>query len=287
MGGYFIKASVISNIGNVRNNHEDNFFIGNSIIEPQIQEGINREDNPAIEVYEKSRNRSRNYIFAVSDGMGGHESGEVASYMAVNKIFEVQRQIVHLNDIVEVTEVCRNSIGELNSDICKSSKGNKILRNMGATLSVLVICKNDVAILNVGDSRVYRYDGETLIQCTKDNTEGQRLIDLRLLTKEEESKFPARKALTKYLGMNVGERYLEAEVKVIEKLYGKQWFVICSDGLTDVIKDEDIKEIIQDRFELGDIKDAETILVNKAILGSGKNKASSDNVTVMVIEVDF
>lgn len=92
------------------------------------------------------------------------------------------------------------AITNINSTVCDLSRKESALKGMGATLIIFVAYGPECAILNIGDSRAYHYSAGRLVQITKDNTEGQRMLALGLLTRKELSNFPARKNLSRYIG---------------------------------------------------------------------------------------
>ena len=146
---------------------------------------------------------------------------------------------------------------------------------MGATLCG-VLCSNGVCYgINVGDSRLYSYKNGKFEQLSTDHTEGQRLLSLKLLTEEEYQRFPRKKNLYKYIGMN-GE--VVADVFKIESCEPGTVLVLCSDGLADVISNEEISEILSTNEP---IENKGHKLVEQAV---ARNVGHGDNITLILIE---
>jgi protein phosphatase len=114
---------------------------------------------------------------------------------------------------------------------------------MGATLVVFAVCGTNCAVLNIGDSRAYICSGGILTQITKDNTEGQRMLDLGILSRKELLDFPARKNLNRYLGYGSNGFILQADV-YYPQIGADDTIMLCSDGVTDSLTDSNIREIL-------------------------------------------
>jgi serine/threonine protein phosphatase PrpC len=152
----------------------------------------------------------------------------------------------------------------------------------GTTLAGLALVRSEAShhwmAFNVGDSRVYSWDGRLLEQVTVDHSAVQELLDLGQITALEASEHPHRNVVTRAIG--VGD-VVDPDVWLLP-VSGKQLFLVCSDGLTKELDDDQIAVILADRFALpGDLSVAER-LVEAALAAGG-----SDNVTVVVVESDF
>ncbi len=268
------KTSVYfaSSVGNSRENQEDNALIANGRI-------LSREEvlyiSQSRQTYELAYecNLEDNLIIAVSDGMGGHASGEVASAMSVGYLAENCRRIFDPAAITK--EALKGEISKLNRYVVESAREREELHGMGATLCGFVRKNGELYGFNVGDSRLYSYRKEGLDQLSVDHTEGQRLLGLGLLSKEECEKFPRRKNLYRYIGYN-GE--LVADAFKIEKSAYTTKLLLCTDGLTDVLSDEEMTEIFKTNQ---DIKQIGKILIERAL---GRNAGYGDNITLILIE---
>ena len=235
-----LKAIAISNIGNIRNNHEDNYLLG-------YGQYISKEKQAEmINSYFSSKHNfvGDNGIFAVCDGMGGHLAGEVASFETVKWLNNHYKALQYADE----NELVRH-IAELNTLICKFSCNNIQCENMGTTLSAIIASNEQALLLNVGDSRIYCFIDNELIRKTIDHTEGQRLLNLNLLTHEEYLNFPSRKALYKYIGRK-GD--LVADL-FREQIQSRIYYLICSDGISDIVSEQQMQKIFLENKDIVNI----------------------------------
>lgn len=266
-----IKSSsivCISHIGQ-RPNHEDNFSIDGSYLTADIQKQMS--DNRCYFVSNVSF--SNIHLYAVSDGMGGHNAGEVASRICVEKLSLAYNELQHSHSLKEAVTYLQTVIVEINETVCNMSHKQPELKGMGATLVLLLAYKDEYALLNIGDSRAYHFSDTTITQITKDHTEGQRMLDLGLLTRKELSGFPARKNLNRYIGYVQNGYVLQADeyYPVLENGI----VLLCSDGISDFLSNAQISEILSTARNL---EIAGRQLVNEAV-----SALNADNATAILI----
>ena len=216
-------------------------------------------------------------IFIVADGMGGHESGEVASNMAVRLMAEKMVRQLYLPTLIyegndnraPLQEVMEEAIREINRIVFQKVNGG------GTTLTTVVSFGNSLSIAHIGDTRAYLIteDGE-MEKLTEDQTLVQRLITLGQFTEEEARQYPQRNVLYSAIGKN--ERV--DPVVFIRRRPEKCSLLLCSDGLWDVIEDSRISEIIHDE---GNLNEACKRLVQEAI-----DKEGQDNISVILVGVE-
>lgn len=260
-----IKAYAVSNIGNVRTNYEDNLFIPKVFFVDEKKQKDIKSNETIIEFsYE-----GNDGFFAVCDGMGGHNAGEVASRIAVKTIMEKYKDV-----LVDDKEKLCKFIVDLNNYVCEYSEKNPECDNMGTTFSGLIFANNKIHLLHVGDSRIYKFENNKLEQISKDHTEGCRLVDAGIIKKEDLPNFPNRKLLYKYLGRQ-GE--LVADCELIDTP-AKSKFIIASDGLSDTLSYDEIVDSIS-KIESG--KELCNDLLKKCL---AKGTKCSDNVTIVCID---
>lgn len=263
------RIFLFSHIGNSRENHEDNYILHKrSFLTVRARKYMEK----GKEVFCSScKNKGKDFLVAVSDGMGGHSSGEVASLLTVKYLSKNYKKIIHATDISDL----KDTFLKLNRHIVDFAKKNSECKNMGATVCGL-ICKNQKTIgFNIGDSRVYHFVNGQLKQLSVDHTEGQRLLNLNLLNEDEIKNFPRRKHLYKYIGLN-GE--LVADIFEIDNCEQDSIFLLCSDGLTDVLSNSEIEEILKRKI---DIHNKGKVLINEAVK---RNVGFGDNITVILID---
>lgn len=259
-----LSAAVTVNKGKVRKSNEDNLYLNGLYLNEKtrdIDETYTVTDEPEILMY------------GVFDGMGGEALGEEASFFAAQTLYEAnsRKKIERAQSIdAAVNEIVQSA----NEKIC-----NKMLetgeRRIGTTLALLCVQDDMARIYNVGDSRVYFLRNNELRQISVDDTTGQRLVNMGVITKEQLKTHKDRHRLTQHLGIFKDEMKIEphiAEEIIIKK--GDR-FLLCSDGLTDMVDDGKIKEILKMN---GDETEITKALVEEALANGGH-----DNVTAMVI----
>ncbi|MDR2773154.1 MAG: protein phosphatase 2C domain-containing protein [Tannerella sp.] len=259
----------VSHIGK-RPNHEDNFLLSNGrYILPAEQALLSPKE--CIRCADHSSAAMQ--IFAVSDGMGGHNAGETASLICVSKLAKTVENIQNCSHINDAVILCQRTISAINDEVCKISRANIETKDMGATLVLQIFCEDKISILNLGDSRAYFFDGMTLSQITKDNTEGQRMLDLNLLTEKEISSFPARKNVNRYIGYDRENFVLKADEYTFDKMQGI--YLLCSDGLSDALSESGICEVLKRKQSI------ETTC--KTLVECAASKQNADNITAILI----
>ncbi len=266
-----IKHAVcFTHIGD-RPNHEDNFLFATNTLPQEIQNSM--VDKELVFFVNELKQKKTVEFYAISDGMGGYNAGEVASRVCTKRLAELENQIQNVDTVGELIKEIQNSINDLNIEICKLSQTHSELREMGATMLLLVIINNIFLIFNIGDSRAYYYNDHQFKQLTKDNTEGQRLLDLNLLKKDELDNFPDYKRLNRYLGFNRPGYTLKADEYFFKINNGN--ILLCSDGLTDNISNQELYSILNSNKDL-------TVVGKKLVQKALENKRA-DNITIIII----
>lgn len=209
-------------------------------------------------------------LFAVADGMGGHQGGEVASLTAVEALSESFGNARRADDLVEAAK-------EANRAVWRKAQADDALRGMGTTLTAVAVVQEEgeerLAILNIGDSRAYLMRHGDLDQLTEDHSLVEELVRTGQISETEAESHPRRNILTRAVGI---EEEVEADVWQIAPAPGDR-VLLCSDGLVREVADNQIASMLR---RLADPKEAARELVAKA-----KNEGGSDNITVVVIDV--
>lgn len=268
MNNKSLFAVCFSHIGS-RANLEDNFLINGTYLTSGTQKQMS--DNRCY--FFNDCTTSNVCLYAVSDGMGGHNAGEVASRICVEKLFSAYRELQYCSSIRDVVAHLQAVIAEINGTVCDLSCKHDDLKGMGATLVLFVVCGKECAVLNIGDSRAYHFADDKLIQITRDNTEGQRMLDLGLLTRKELSGFPARKNLNRYIGFNQSGYVLQADEYYPTVDGGIM--ILCSDGISDFVSDARIAEILN--------LEKNPEIAGKQLIDEAVAFHNSDNATVILI----
>ncbi len=246
--------------------------------------GMEREANEdSFSVQSKkyiSQNRQLNYgIFIVADGMGGAKAGEQASALATQ---EVSSYINHYFEDLnikkyqdsELSELMEQSVKRANSIIYQQSKENKEFSGMGTTVTASLIYDGQLFIAHVGDSRAYLINSSSIEKVSRDHSLVGRLLEIGQITPEEASIHPQRNLIYRSLG---GFPAVEVEVYQMP-IRSNDFLLLCTDGLYEYVKDEEIHKIVMSSKESGD---ACRHLVNLANLRGG-----DDNSTVVLIKVE-
>lgn len=240
-----MRAFARSDIGKVREMNQDSFFISNPTDEVQL--------------------------FIVADGMGGYKGGEIASKLAVetskNYIINNFKNIEH--DKESILNLIKSAIEYANMVVFEKSKEVPELENMGTTIDICLVIPNKVYIGHVGDSRVYRKRKDFFRKLTTDHSYVQKLVSDGTITKEEAYNHPKKNMLIKALGCS---SFVEPDVTV-KGFLKDDILLMCSDGLTNMLKDDEIVKIINDNPNEA---------CNK-LIDAANNNGGYDNITAVII----
>ena len=253
-----LKAAVVSHVGLIRKNNEDNFNLC----------GAYRENIDETETRMILEKNDRMAVFAVCDGMGGEEAGEIASLIAV-KCFHGAIQV----DILEEAE---KDMNEANLQVAEERKRRGSGR-IGCTAAVLYIDDGAAIACNVGDSRVYLFRQGVLRQLTTDHSQTQFLVDAGMMSEDEAEHDRRKHILTQHIGMFPEELSLSPTYSNFFLIKPDDRILICSDGLTDMLSGNEIAGYLSESITPSDtVRD----LVGAALRAGGR-----DNVTVMVVDI--
>lgn len=209
-------------------------------------------------------------IFAVADGMGGHQGGEVASLTAIEALRDAFRRDAGSGGL-------EAAIAAANAAVAEKARSSPDLRTMGTTLAVVALVDDGddelLAVANIGDSRIYLMRNGELTQLTDDHSLPQELLRQGQLTEAEAAADPRRNIVTRVLGPSFGEG---PDMQNLIPYAGDR-IVICSDGLYNEVTDGDIATVLR---TVRDPADAARRLVDQANANGG-----ADNISVVVIDV--
>jgi serine/threonine protein phosphatase PrpC len=212
-------------------------------------------------------------LLAVADGMGGHAGGEVASQIAIKTLATMVPVLTATDiDTDSIEDLLLNSLHTIDGEISRVASDEIELRGMGTTLTALLIRGDRVALLHVGDSRCYRLRGNTFEQLTHDHTVLQELLDSGTISMSEAADHPQRSMLTQVL---MGEGSV-APVLMVYEVNSKDRFLLCSDGLSSVLTEKEIKSLLKKSN-----RDEAVVALVEATYVNG----APDNVTVVVADV--
>lgn len=225
-------------------------------------------------------------LFIVADGMGGHNAGEIASTMSIETIIKFFRAGRKDEDMTWPYKLDSNysleanklkvGIKFANRRIYRASVDNTSYNGMGTTIVALLVNRKDnrLYIAHVGDSRCYRFYKGKLEQITEDHSLVNEYLRAGQITKEQAEKFPHKNVIMRALGMkeNVVVDLQEREI------LSNEIYLSCSDGLSDMIKDEEIEKILNENKTL---KETTEELIKTANKNGGK-----DNITVTMLKTE-
>lgn len=209
------------------------------------------------------------HLLAIADGMGGHAAGEVASAVAI-------KTLVPLDAAIECDDMLRalgTAISDANSALRRITEEDPATEGMGTTLTALLWSGDEAALCHIGDSRAYLLRDGTLQQITHDHTLVQSLVDEGRLTPEAAASHPQRSLVMRALQSSIPA---DPDLAMLKAKVGDR-FLLCSDGLTDVVSDETLQTTLQ---QLTDLDAAVEQLVDLAIRSGGP-----DNITCVLAEV--
>ena len=247
--GFHFKIGTMTDVGKVRAINEDHFSVG---------------ENTGL--------------FMVADGLGGRNAGEIASKMAIEIIKS------HLNNkkdllVAEYNEEFSQDTNRMlsairlaNSAIFEKGQGNLEQRGMGTTISSVRINGNMMSLAHVGDSRIYRMRGGRLERLTVDHSLVQEQLKRGLITEEEAAESNYKNVITRALGAEE-TILIDADEEV---LFDRDKILLCTDGLTDMVSEEDIVRII---LRCGD----DPQKACEQLVDSANEKGGIDNITVILL----
>ena len=206
-------------------------------------------------------------LFVVADGMGGAQAGEVASRIAVEAFEPGVSDAAHPEH--ELAELARSA----NERIHSLSHSNAEQAGMGTTLTALYVGEHEVAIAHVGDSRAYCLREGKLLRLTDDHTLVDELMRQGRLTPEEAVEHPQRSVITRALGP---EGAVDVDTRSFQARAG-DLYLLCSDGLTTMISEEDIAAILNSHSQLRD--------AGEALIKAANDAGGRDNVTVVLLRL--
>lgn len=219
-------------------------------------------------------------LIILADGMGGYKGGEIASAMAVNTIVEKLRTTIPTLIPGEVDEetgyskeslAVRESVNTANKIIFNTSQNQTQYQGMGTTLVMGVFYDNRVTVAHVGDSRMYRYRKNQLEQITVDHTLLQELVDRGFYTAQEARTSLNKNLVTRALGI---EKSVAIDIQE-KSVLPDDIYLLCSDGLNDMIEDEDIASCLE---RYGDNLDKKA----EQLVEQANAKGGRDNVSVLL-----
>lgn len=208
-------------------------------------------------------------VFLVADGMGGHAAGEIASQITASAVEEVmsgREPETNPEDLLQL------AVQYANKRVFETQEEKPECRGMGSTLTALTFMEDRYYLAQVGDSRAYLFRDKTLDQLTQDHSVVWSLFESGILTKDDISRHPQKNLITRSIGTHP-----EVEIDLLNGAAAEgDIYLLCSDGLTDVLSDRDILQIIKSSN-----KNPQKIA--KELIEKTNAGGSPDNVTAVVV----
>lgn len=245
-----VLYEVVTTFGPNRRKNQDNYYLNGVVKEADNEQ-------------KREVSLGKYQMYALCDGMGGETSGDKAAELAVLALRE------DFSDCKGID--LQNYIKKVNKRICEYQQTYGI--RMGTTFAGIYIENKHLTAINLGDSRIYRIDEDGIRQISKDHNEYQTMIDAGIEFTEQAAK-RAKSRLTQFLGMEDEEIELEPQVYVNPAVSVGESYLICSDGLSDTLSNEEIEKIML----LGDpVEDN----ISERLIKQAEQKNAKDNMTAI------
>jgi protein phosphatase len=265
-----LHTAGMTDVGRVREHNEDQFLIAELTKALRVLETSLRQ--PAVHFSEE-----QGYLFLVADGMGGHAGGEQASALAVNTIEDFMLNTLgwffHLkgreND--EALREFQQALARADDRVFQEAARNPALHGMGTTLTMAYSVESDLFVVHVGDSRCYLFRDRTLYKVTRDHTVVDEMLRLGYIDEKQAAHHRLRHVITNVIG---GTRPgVAVEVHKV-KLEAGDVLLLCSDGLTEMVRDQQIADLLHAEHDPRRVCER---LIDEANAAGGR-----DNITVVV-----
>ena len=230
----------------------------------------NEDSGRHVKPIDSEIKNTRGTLTIVADGMGGHASGEVASQMAI----ELISYFYYAAEEYSAPEALRNAIQQANAEIYETAISDEKYYGMGTTLVALVLLEDVGYSAHVGDSRLYRLRNKQLELLTMDHSQVMEMVKEGIISMEEARNHDDKNVILRAVGT---QQTVDVEVSEGFKILSKDEFLLCSDGLSDMVEDDVIAEVWT---QAKDIHEASENLVEKA-----KEFGGHDNVTVAIVRM--
>jgi serine/threonine protein phosphatase PrpC len=245
-----VKFVARSEIGHARENNEDKF----DFYEP--------DEEPLL--------AARGSVYLVCDGMGGHNAGQIASELAAKQFLHAY---YHLGGTAQ--EAARHAILQAHHYIAEMASKIPSRYGMGTTLTALILKQDEGILAHVGDSRCYRLREGAFEQLSRDHTLVAHLAAQGILTPEQAKYHPQRNVIRQAVGVADPSEPLEPDIETFA-LQAGDLYLLCSDGLTDMVDDAEIEAIVREEPPTR----AAWRLVDRALANGGR-----DNITVVLVQI--
>ncbi len=262
-----VKLFARTDVGQVREHNEDNFLVAD----------LTKKARGLMEANRPAAIQAHGALFAVCDGMGGAAAGEIASQLAVDILYERMVEGLEQKQESGRDEIARRLVRAVETAgqrIFHEAKLDRTRRGMGTTVTAAALVDDHIFFAQVGDSRGYILRGDALTQITRDQSLVNQLIEAGQLTEEEAETFEHNNIILQALGTS---ETVQVDLTFAELRRGDM-LLLCSDGLSGMVRFEEIREIMRSSHEPVDICKSLTERANQA--------GGHDNITVIIVQFD-
>lgn len=243
-----MKAVGFSDIGRCRKNNEDAFYV-------------------------PTENDSVQNLFIVADGMGGCNAGEVASNLAIEAFLTYIKEEQTSHGEEDIPDLLTGAMVAANKAVYQKSNSGSDFAEMGTTLVAAAVQSGRIYVVYVGDSRAYLYQKKQLVQLSTDHSYVMELVKMGTITKAEAATHPKRNIITRAIGIRE-----QVETDAVFETVGKgDILLLCTDGLSGMLTDREILEIIGKRISLE--KKAERLIAEANARGG------HDNISLILVDI--
>ena len=207
-------------------------------------------------------------LFVVADGMGGHKAGDFASSYAVEVLLSTIREDENSNPV----KIIRAAIETANTQLLREASDNEAMSGMGTTMVLVTIVGHYAYVANVGDSRLYLIDENKISQITKDHSLVEVMVRMGEISRDDARNHPDKNIITRALGAG---RDVDVDFFDIRLTPG-DILLLCSDGLSNMVPDEDIRQVIRTSETLEE--------TGRRLVSMANDNGGRDNIAVVLVE---
>lgn len=207
-------------------------------------------------------------LFVVADGMGGHKAGDFASSYAVEILLSTIREDENSNPV----KIIRAAIENANTQLLREASDNEAMSGMGTTMVLVTIVGHYAYVANVGDSRLYLIDENKISQITKDHSLVEEMVRMGEISRDDARNHPDKNIITRALGAG---RDVDVDFFDIRLTPG-DILLLCSDGLSNMVPDEDIRQVIMTSETLEE--------TGRRLVSMANDNGGRDNIAVVLVE---
>lgn len=256
-----ISVFAQTDVGKFRKGNEDSFLVGN----------VTSEHLDSLSEIKNFNFKEKNSLLMVSDGMGGPAAGEVASLLAVNMVLKEMNSKTNVNfNESEFVQMIDGFLQKANSAILEKVAGHPDMQGMGTTATLSGVLNSKLFTGQVGDSRAYLLRNNTITQVTKDQSYVNQLVESGMITEEEAENHPKKNIILQALGTRPSLKVAITSLKLCQNDY----LILCSDGLSGVVTEEEIKTVVK--------TSSGPASASKNLIDLANNKGGPDNITVII-----